>query len=127
MRRYSLLLASLGLFATLFVCCAPASAQDNARVHFIVVPPQTNDGSDLVVALNELKKTFIELAGGYTELGKTQGGSKDSGAGVNESANYSFIVAANKDLTKELEAYISEHFSGSRPFILTWAAACNLW
>ena len=103
----------------------PAQAASEVFVHFVVVPSKTKDGGDIHKALDDLKLFFAEQAGGYTHLGPTDGGYLPPGGTLSKSANYSFIVAAPRDISPEIEAYIPQHFDTEKPYILIWKAVSN--
>ena len=127
--RLVLALVLLSAFLSL-----PAFAQDAAMapdpepgqtvmVHFLVVQgwiEGEKGGGDVEAALSALKARMIELAGGYTELGATKGGSDSSGS-VHHEDNYSFLVAAKGDISAELHAAAMECFN-DEGFLLVWPA-----
>ena len=119
------LLSCLPALALLLVLAAvPARAESQKMVHFIVVSYQAADGADIDAAITELKAKFLELAGGYTELGITSGGYLPPGGAAVKSDGRSFLVAADTDLSAEIMAWAESKFVGP-PFILVWPAKCS--
>ncbi len=88
-------------------------------VHFVVVAKTLPDGSDSAPAVVEFKKEILKLAGGFTELGSTHGGSLKDGI-VKHRENLSFIIGAKKDISLELKALTKRLFQGDGAFILAW-------
>ena len=109
---------------TMFLA-APIHAASEVFVHFIVVPSKTNDGRDIDMALDDLKQHFAELAGGYTFLGVTDGGYLPPGGKLEKNKNYTFMVAAPQNITRDIEAYIPKYFDTQKPYVLVWKAASN--
>ena len=109
---------------TMFLA-APIHAASEVFVHFIVVPSKTNDGRDIDKALDDLKQYFAELAGGYTFLGATDGGYLPHGGKLQKNKNFSFMVAAPQNITRDIEIYIRKHFYTPKPYVLVWKAASN--
>jgi hypothetical protein len=102
-----------------------ASAQSEVMVHFMVVPAQPKDGMERNHAMAEFREKLAELAGGYTCLEVTDGGSISAAGQYRSELNYSFIVAAEKDMTGELEKLATEFFDADKPFILVWPGRMN--
>lgn len=109
---------------TLFLLTSVQAASE-VFVHFVVVPSKTRGDRDIHKALDDLKFFFAELAGGYTHLGPSDGGYLPPDGKLEKNANYSFLVAAPKEVTREIEAYILEHFETEKPYILIWKAVSN--
>ena len=130
MRNPVRLFTALALLSVFFAL--PAAAQDMAPdpqpgqtvlVHFLVVPgwiQGEKGGGDVEAALDALKQRMVELAGGFTVLGATSGGSDSSGE-VRHADNYSFLVASDKDISAELQAAVREQFNDDA-FLLVWPA-----
>lgn len=104
---------------------APVQAASEVFVHFIVVPTRTNDGRDIDKALDDFKQHLAELAGGYTFLGATDGGYLPPGGKLQKNKNYSFMVAAPQNITRDIEIYIRKHFDTPKPYVLVWKAVSN--
>ena len=66
-----------------------------------------------------VRSGFVRLAGGYTEWVLTQGAAEGAD-GVLRENNFSFLVAANRNLTDDLVKLVQRYFQASRPFILHW-------
>ena len=114
---------ALALAAVVQVPCA--QAQSPSYVHFVVIEPTPAEGADLDVAMNGFKKELLALAGGYTIIGQTLGGSLQPDGTVHQGANLSLLVAAQHDLTKELEALVPKYFKEDKPFVLVWQGSVN--
>lgn len=114
MRRSMVVLA---LVAVVLGVSVQAGAAGDVVVHFVVVPTSGESG-DRCADLERLKSEFIRLAGGYTELGPTNGASVHE-AGVKRSFNISFLVAAKTDVSAQIKAFCAQN-GGFDPFILTW-------
>lgn len=115
----------LGAFAlSLFLLLAAAGPCPAAQVyvHYFVVPTQTADGPDPVTALHNFKTELAKLAGGYTELGRSNG-AVWTGNRLETEFSISFLVSAPTKLTTEIKALISKYFTQiSSPFLLVWTA-----
>ena len=98
---------------------ANADEQKPFFVHFVVVTKTMPDGSDSGPAVLSFKAEVIKLAGGYTEIGSTSGGSLKAD-GVQDQDNITFIIGADKDISKELKAMTKRIFMGDGAFILAW-------
>ncbi|WP_319542857.1 hypothetical protein [uncultured Pseudodesulfovibrio sp.] len=118
MQRFSpiLLVMILSLF---FVATVSASEPAPTYVHMVVVSATLPDGSSSVNAVGAFEKAVIEMAGGFTRLGSSSGGLL-KGATVDHQQNVTFIVAGQKDLSKELKALTLKLFGGDGGFILAW-------
>jgi hypothetical protein len=106
----------------LILCAGAAQAADEQQpfiVHFVVVPGTMPDGSDSSPAIMEFRKEVLKLAGGYTELGQSHGGSLHGGV-VKQQENVSFIIGAKKDISPDLKAMTRKLFKGDGAFILSW-------
>ena len=84
-------------------------------------PTRPNQGGDLTASIAMLKRKFIELAGGYTDMGQTPGGSLQDDGKIKVQDNLSFMVAAKKDISDEIKEFVPQHFAGNA-FILVWPA-----
>lgn len=103
----------------------PAPAGSSTYIHFIVVPVETKGGVMLDRALADFKTWLARQAGGYTHLGRTDGGSVRTGGAIATSQNHSFIVSAKWDLTALIEEYVPKHFDTDKPFVLVWQGTTN--
>lgn len=110
-RTFFLLALAFGL--VLF--CSPAAFARKATVHFFVVP-QPMQGQQLT----QLNDFLEETAGGFT-LMPSVGGSKDGGGAAGQ-RNWSYTVAADKDLSQEIMDYLKTRCGLTRVFILVWEA-----
>lgn len=112
------------LFCLLLViaCAVPqvdAAEQKDAYIHFVVINQVLPDGSDSSPVVLEFKKAVIKLAGGFTELGRTRGGSMGDDM-VKHEQNISFIIGADKDISLELRKLTEKLFDGDGAFIMSW-------
>lgn len=111
------------VFAALVMCllfAAGAKAEGKASlVHFVVVSDGLK-GVNYAQELPALEKELCRLAGGYTALGKTRGGSLHE-TGIVHQPGYTYVVAANRIVASEIDAFVTERF-GEAPFILVWTA-----
>ena len=119
MPKTARLAAMLVALCLVLAAAGPALAQEPVHMHYFVVPAQTAGGQELATVMDQFKLGLAQLAGGYTELGLSNGGAMDQGSLVKE-INFSFLVAAPADISAELAALISQHFATSAPFIVHW-------
>lgn len=103
----------------------PAEAASKVVVHFIVVPAKAQSGAMPGRVLADFRNWLAETAGGYTQLGPTNGGFLPPGGKLQISDNHSFIVSAPKNISAEIEAFAEKLFGGQKPYILTWPADSN--
>lgn len=123
-RRFAAVLFLLVLAPAFF--CRSVCAESSVYVHFFVVPESVKEGKNLTDELAKLREKLVSLAGGYTELGPSHGGSREPDGRVEtQKSNFSFLVSAPKNITAELEEYIPQHFATKHPFILVWQATRN--
>lgn len=95
---------------------------DLVYVHYFVVPQFFPDGSPTTDAVAALKDYLLSLAGGYTELGKSNGGWSDPDLGNQTEEELSFMVSAPQIITAELTLFIQQNFQENEPYILVWEA-----
>ncbi|RJX29239.1 MAG: hypothetical protein C4525_14790 [Desulfarculus sp.] len=110
--------AALGL-ALLLALAGPVRAGSPAHIHFVVVPATPKAGLSFVQAMAGLRNGFVKLAGGYTEWVLTQGAAQGA-EGVQRENNFSFLVAAERNLTDDLAKLVQRYFEAPRPFVLHW-------
>lgn len=124
-----LLLAGLmTLFVAGLACAQEASApDDNAYVHFFVVPTTAPKDHTFHEEIIGLKKMLIDRAGGFTELGPSHGGHLREDGNIHRQDNISFVVASTVDMRDELVTYIREHFGQKEPFVLVMRGWCSLY
>ncbi len=118
MKRFSLIWLAL----ILSLACVPnvsASEPAPAYVHMVVVSATLSDGSSSEDAVLAFEKAVIEMAGGFTKLGSSSGGIL-RGDTVEHQQNVTFMVAGQKDLSKELKTLTLKLFGGDGGFILAW-------
>ena len=123
-RHIRLGMAGILMLVLLFAGTATAA---EVWVHFIVVPVKGMAGApaDVEMAMAEFKVNIAEMAGGYTDLGPTEGGFLPAGGELSRSKNFSFIVSAPEDLTRKVEELVGRLFAGGKPFVLVWPGKCN--
>ncbi|MBI9078986.1 MAG: hypothetical protein JEY79_04505 [Pseudodesulfovibrio sp.] len=121
MKRLIPLVVSLCLFLAMTILVVDAQAGDQKPffVHFVVLTNTMPDGTDSRPAIQLFKAEVLTLAGGFTELGPTLGGSLHPD-GVHDQSNVSFIIGADKDISKELKAMTQRLFKDDGAFILVW-------
>ncbi len=91
-------------------------------VHYFVVPSVLPGGVNAAERLPALRMFLSKLAGGYTQLGMTQGGWVNPKGGLETERNISFLVSAEKDVSKEIAAYLDRHFPAKARYLLVWDA-----
>lgn len=121
-RKIALALVALALLAGLSL---PARAGQTAHIHFVVVAPAPAQGMSPIEAMAGFRQGLLKLAGGYTEWGPTQGASKQTG-GVYRQNNFSYLVAADRDLTPELVALVKKYSKAEHPFVLHWTGTASI-
>lgn len=110
----------------LFLCFASAftaRAETKVYIHYIVVPIPSQDGLNDEIAAFRAK--LIELAGGYTEMGLVNGGSRNDDGSIESARNFAYMVSASRNITADLEEYVPKHFPTSKPFVLVWQGTVN--
>jgi hypothetical protein len=111
--------------ALVLALAAPALAANPAHIHFLVTPPTPAPGLNPTQAVERFREGLLKLAGGYTEWGPTQGAARHGG-GIHRENNFSYLVAADRDLTPELAALVKKCFSAPHPFVLHWTGTANI-
>ncbi len=122
MRKTALAALAIALVLGL---AAPVPAAETAHIHFLVVAPQPAQGMAPLQAMTGFRAGLVKLAGGFTEWGPTSGASRQNKEGMRQN-NFSFIVAADRDLTRELAALIKKFFPASQPFVLHWTGTASI-
>ncbi|MBU1275813.1 MAG: hypothetical protein KJ720_10590 [Proteobacteria bacterium] len=113
-------LALLLLLAT----AGMAQAANQAHIHFLVTPPTPAAGFSDLQAVEGFRDSLAALAGGYTEWGPSQGASRQGGK-LRRETNFSYLVAADRDLTDDLVKLIAKYFAAERPFVLHWTGTAS--
>ncbi len=108
-------LKSLLLSIVLSLALATSALAGQTVVHFFVLPASTPASE-----LTQLNDFLIKTAGGYTSM-PTRGGDTDSKDG-SAKENISYLVAAKKNLSKQIAAYLKEKAGMSGVFMLVWKA-----
>lgn len=110
----------LALFMVMaFAVASPAADAKPFYVHLVVVPAALENGLSSQPVLPKFKEQVIQLAGGFTEIGATRGGSMGNG-GVKDQENFSFIIGADTDISIKLKKMTKALFGGDGAFILAW-------
>jgi len=117
--------ALAALAAALILGLAAPALAGPAHIHFLVVSPQPAPGMSNIQAMTGFRAGLVKLAGGFTEWGPTSGASRQNQEGMRQN-NLSFLVAADRDLTKELAALIKKFFQTDRPFVLHWTGSASI-
>ena len=104
---------------SLFAAGAQAAETAPCFTHFVVVDSVLPDGTDSAEAIRAFEKEVITMAGGFTELGVSRGGSLVNGE-VEYQQNISFVIAADRDISKELKTLSIKLFGGRGAFVLVW-------
>ncbi len=107
-------LASVLLLVCMTLGVSLARAEKPAYVHFVVASVSSD-----AAGMPQLKQGFLELAGGYTQVPNTFGSSMNDGKAKAEEENTSFLVAADKNISKEIQA-LAQKALGGDVFILVW-------
>ncbi len=118
MRHFLFLI--LSCFLVLLLFGGPASAEGKpVVVHFVVLPENLPDGSSAESAFKTFQAEMIMLAGGFSELGPSQGGSLHPG-GVVPKDNRAYLVSAKKDICDDIKIVVQRIFKIKKVFILSW-------
>ncbi len=107
------------LLALVLVLCMSATALAGGRkalVHFVVVP-----SSVPAEKISEFSAFLDNKAGGLTAF-RTHGSYLGSGVGPLDEKNVSYLVAADKDLSKDIVAFAKERLGLKDIFLLVWKA-----
>lgn len=116
-------LISVFLFLALFVCVcastAPAAEPAPCFIHMVVIPDTLADGSSTEDLIDTFQKGIISLAGGFTELGPSQGGELVNGE-VEYQDNVTFLVGAPTDISAELHKLSLKLFGEPGAFVMAW-------
>jgi len=116
----------LGGLALLLLLALAAPAQAGAaHIHFLVTPATPASGLSDLQAVEGFRNSLAQLAGGYTEWGPSQGASREGGKLVRQT-NFSYLVAADRDLTADLVKLIQKYFTAPRPFVLHWTGTASI-
>ncbi len=102
--------------ALVVVLASSALAGGKATVHFFALPDSVP-----AVELVKLNGFLNQTAGGFTAM-RSQGGSMISGVSESKEGNMSYLVAADRNLSKEIMAYAKEKLGLPTLFILVWKA-----
>ncbi|CCH48017.1 hypothetical protein [Pseudodesulfovibrio piezophilus] len=98
-----------------------AGSNTSVFVHFVVLPVKQGEGGENSPALNTFRAEMIMLAGGYSELGPSLGGSLHP-EGVVSKENISYLVSADRDISLEIRKVVNTLFGLEKAFILVWPA-----
>ncbi|MCF8043500.1 MAG: hypothetical protein K9K65_06915 [Desulfarculaceae bacterium] len=118
--------AILGALALVLLLALAIPVQAGpAHIHFLVVPPNPAAGLNNLQAMEGFRNALAETAGGYTEWGPSQGASREGGK-LKRQTNFSYLVAADRDLTGDLVKLIQKYFTAPRPFVLHWTGTASI-
>ena len=104
---------------SLFAVVSQAAEPVASFTHFVVVDSVLPDGANSAEAVRAFEKEVIKMAGGFTEIGASRGGSLVDDT-VEYQDNISFVIAADRDISNELKALTTKLFGGRGAFILVW-------
>lgn len=114
---------SVFLFLALFVfvCASTVMAVESAPcfVHMVVVPDTLPDGSTSMDVIDGFESEVMKLAGGFTQLGPSQGSELVKGEEVYQD-NITYLIGADKDITEQLHALTARFFGQPGAFIMSW-------
>lgn len=118
MKRLVALCALVAVCALCLAAVPSAHAEKAMTVHFVVIKDNV-PGVDYAKEVPALKDALCRMAGGYTALGATSGGSLHEGLPEHTQSNHSYLVAAPENIAGQIAEYVEKHF-GDLPFILAW-------
>lgn len=112
------ILLALALVVVLASSALASSAMSGgkATVHFFAIPESVP-----ATELAKLNGFLSQAAGGFTAM-RSQGGSMVAGVSEIHENNMSYLVAADRNLSKEIMAYAKEKLGLGKLFILVWKA-----
>lgn len=119
MKRIATVIIGCCLALLLTVGNVEASEPKQTFVHFVVMPTTLPDGASAKSACKTFEAEMIMLAGGFSALGKSNGGSLHP-TGVVPKDNVAYLVAAKKDVSAEIKKVVQKLFKIERVFILVW-------
>lgn len=118
MNKYIVLIFCLFCFFT-SVNVVQATEPKPVFVHFVVLPSVLADGSSAQSAYKTFQAEMIMLAGGYSKLGGSDGGSLHP-QGVVPKENMAYLVSSSKKIGPEIKKVVQQIFGIERVFILCW-------
>jgi len=107
---------ALFLALALILLLASAAFAGKATVHFFVVPSAVS--AQNIPALNDF---LVKTAGGFTAARSHGQGPGSTGRKV-KLDNWSYTVAADRDLSREIMDYLKENCGLPGVFMLVWEA-----
>ncbi|WP_319466136.1 hypothetical protein [uncultured Pseudodesulfovibrio sp.] len=119
MKRLTLVVFCLFAMTVFFGTDCRAEDSKDTFIHFTVLPQKMPSGADSWPVVMEFKTKVMELAGGFTELGPSRGGSLHPDS-VHHEENLSFLIAADRDISADLKKLITSYFNKENAFILVW-------
>jgi len=105
------------LSLALVVALASSALAGQTTVHFFVLPAATPASE-----LTQLNEFLIKTAGGFTSMPTRGGGPMEAGSATAGKDNVSYLVAAKKNLSKQIMGYLKEKTGLKEVFILVWKA-----
>jgi hypothetical protein len=121
-KHFTALMVVLTIAAGWALIGGSQTPSNTTHVYFFVAPALLTDGSSSAAEIKALKEFLVETAGGYSGLGESEGGWKNLEGNIETETNHSFFVSCQKDISKELQQFMSDHFGQSDPYIITWEA-----
>jgi hypothetical protein len=115
-RKIFLSTLALPLALALVLLCAPAAFARKATVHFFVVPSSVS--AQNIPALNDF---LVKTAGGFTAA-NSHGRGPGSTSREIKLNNWSYTVAADRDLSREIMAYLKQQCGLPDVFMLVYEA-----
>lgn len=111
----------LVLFPFTFSACDHANADRNQYLmHYVQVPQTMEDGSAITdEQVRKFEEYLVQLAGGYTKLNETSGGSLGELGEIRRRAHISYLVGSSSDEREQLAQYVMVNF-GYDSYIFAW-------
>jgi len=98
------------------LAASPAPAKRTAIVHYFVVPDSVS-----VERVKELNEFLTMTAGGFSAL-RSNGGILGNPGKELIDDNWSYLVAADRDMSAEIQDYLKQYCRMPKVFILVWKA-----
>jgi hypothetical protein len=95
-------------------------AAQQVYVHFFVAPKVLPGGKEAAEKYPGLRAFLARTAGGYTQLGKCDGGALLPSGEVRTAGNTCFLVSASHDISDEIATYIRANFGEKSPYVVVW-------
>lgn len=121
-KHYTALTIFLSIAAAWALIGVSQTPSNTTHVYFFVAPALLPDGTSSEVEIQALKNFLVDTAGGYSGLGESEGGWKSAEGKLETEKNHTFFVSCPKDIAKDLQQFLSDHFGQGAPYIITWEA-----